>query len=29
MKRILQALWAAIAAAWMPELFDHYGAPKV
>ena len=26
---ICSAIWAAIAAAWMPELFDGAGAPKV
>ncbi len=29
MKRIVQALWAAWSALWMPELFDNYGAPKI
>ncbi len=29
MKRILQAVWAAWTALWMPDLFDAFGAPKV
>jgi hypothetical protein len=29
MRRLIQTIWAAWSALWMPGLFDSFGAPKV